>query len=149
MTTERDRMAEETAQFCYCGGNGICYGCEENTKKLVKLGWDAGVASMEDVKQRHYDVAVAEATRANAASRECDKLRVDIYQLEQDNGALQAECERLRVENAELRAQAERLAVVVEDGLYLGSFNCDQQIAFMERCAQTLAAYVEWKGAGG
>lgn len=47
MEEERDRLAEAESQFCHCGGY-ICYGCEAETKELVKHAFDAAMELMEE-----------------------------------------------------------------------------------------------------
>jgi len=41
-----DEMATTVSQTCYCAGP-TCSGCEENTKKLFSMGWDACAADAE------------------------------------------------------------------------------------------------------
>ena len=70
----RDELAKDIAQFCWCAG-GACSGCEENSMKLFKKGWDAK-AKREDERVRRLVDRMRELGQAmppNAVSMEIQK----------------------------------------------------------------------------
>lgn len=78
----RDEMALDKSETCFCAG-GACSGCEENTKKVFKYGFDAAWALhvrlvaplIEYIAERCSYRCYYEGKHPNCDENSCDVLK--------------------------------------------------------------------------